>query len=72
MAASPGAEVVECALAPRSDRDVFVFSGLQEKVTHQLLDVREFDALAGLFELHQPEFVFHLVALPLVRESRSA
>jgi CDP-glucose 4,6-dehydratase len=64
-----GAKVIGYALDPYTDRDNFVVTGLQDKVTHIIGDVRDFYALRKVFEEHRPKFVFHLAAQPIVRES---
>lgn len=64
-----GANVVGYALEPYTDRDNFVVTGLQNKITHRIGDVRDFQKLKKIFEEYQPEFVFHLAAQPIVRES---
>ncbi len=64
-----GAEVHGAALAPRSERDNFVVSGLAGRIGHHLADVRDREALADLFEQVRPEVVFHLAAQALVGRS---
>jgi len=64
-----GANVVGYALEPYTERDNFVVTGLQDKIAHIIGDVRDFHNLRKVFEEHQPEFVFHLAAQPIVRES---
>jgi CDP-glucose 4,6-dehydratase len=64
-----GAHVIGYALEPYTERDNFVATGLSDKITHIIGDVREFQELRKVFEKHRPEFVFHLAAQPIVRES---
>ena len=64
-----GANVVGYALEPYTERDNFVVSGLKDKITHITGDVRDFQKLSKVFEEYQPEFVFHLAAQAIVRES---
>jgi CDP-glucose 4,6-dehydratase len=64
-----GADVHGVALAPRSERDNFVVTGLAGRLHHHLLDIRERDALADRFEQIRPEVVFHLAAQALVGRS---
>ena len=64
-----GANVVGYALEPNTQRDNFVVSGLKDKITHIIGDVRDFRGLSHVFKEHQPEIVFHLAAQPIVRKS---
>lgn len=64
-----GANVVGYALEPYTERDNFVVSGLENRITSITGDVRDFQKLSKVFEKYQPEFVFHLAAQPIVRES---
>lgn len=64
-----GADVVGYALEPYTERDNFVVSGLKHKIRHTTGDVRDYQKLREIFEKYQPEFVFHLAAQPIVRES---
>ena len=63
------ANVVGYALEPYTEKGNFVVSGLKNKITHITGDIRDYQQLAGVFKEHQPEFVFHLAAQPIVRES---
>lgn len=63
------AEVIGYALEPYTDRDNFVVTGLKEKITHIIGDVRDYKKLKTVFAKYKPEFVFHLAAQPLVIES---
>ena len=64
-----GAEVVGYALEPHSHRDNFVITKLEDKTTHIVGDVRDYDNLLNIFTKFKPEFVFHFAAKPIVRES---
>jgi len=64
-----GANVIGYALEPYTERDNFVVSGIEDRITHTIGDVRDFQGLSKAFEEHQPEFVFHLAAQAIVRES---
>lgn len=63
------ANVVGYALKPYTNRDNFVLSGLEDRVTHIISDVRDYKKLKEVFTKYKPEFVFHLAAQPIVRES---
>ena len=64
-----GANVVGYALEPYTEKDNFVVSGLESKITHIIGDVRDYKKLKEVFTKYKPEFVFHLAAQPIVRES---
>lgn len=64
-----GANVIGYALDPPSNPNNFMANKLQEKITHIYGDIRDFDQVIESFDKHQPEFVFHLAAQPLVRFS---
>lgn len=64
-----GAKVIGYALEPYTDRDNFVITKLEDKITHILGDVRVYQNLLNVFNKYEPDFVFHLAAQPLVRES---
>ena len=64
-----GANVVGYALEPYTKRDNFVVTGLEDKITHIIGDVRDYKKLKEVFLKYKPEFVFHLAAQPIVRES---
>jgi len=64
-----GANVVGYALEPYTKRDNFVVSDIEDRITHIIGDVRDFQRLSKVFEEYQPEFVFHLAAQAIVRES---
>jgi len=64
-----GANIVGYALEPYTERDNFVVSDLEDRITHIIGDVIDFQNLSKVFEEYKPEFVFHLAAQPIVRES---
>lgn len=64
-----GAQVIGYALEPYTNRDNFVLTGLQNKITHIVGDVKDYQKLKKIFDEYQPEFVFHLAAQTIVRES---
>lgn len=61
-----GAEVFGYALAPQTDMDNFVSTGLASKINHHIGDVRDLSALKDYFNRVSPDFAFHLAAQPLV------
>jgi len=64
-----GANVVGYALEPYTPKDNFVVTGLKNKITHIIGDVRNCKKLKEVFTKYQLEFVFHLAAQPIVRKS---
>ncbi|MCF8019094.1 MAG: CDP-glucose 4,6-dehydratase [Vallitaleaceae bacterium] len=64
-----GAKVIGYAQDPYTERDNFVLSKIGEKIIDIRGDIRDKSKLEEVFSSHQPEFVFHLAAQPLVRLS---
>jgi CDP-glucose 4,6-dehydratase len=64
-----GADVTGFALRPGGREDHFVQLGLAGRIRHVVGDVRDAEAVSGVFADAQPEFVFHLAAQALVRRS---
>ncbi|WP_304180859.1 CDP-glucose 4,6-dehydratase [Leptotrichia trevisanii] len=64
-----GANVIGYALDPYTQKDNFVFSGLENKIVDIRGDIRDKKHLKEVFDKYKPEFVFHLAAQPLVRLS---
>jgi len=66
---SIGAEVNGLALAPPSSPSLFEVVGFGDKIIDHRIDIRNLDAVVGLVDEVQPDFVFHLAAQALVRLS---
>lgn len=65
-----GSEVIGVGLAPFSDRDNFVLSGIGSKIMADIrADIRDLNNMKEIFAQYQPEIIFHLAAQPLVRPS---
>jgi len=64
-----GADLSGLALDPRTERDVFVRSGIGQRMHDHRGDIRDLDMVLRVFAEEQPEIVFHLAAQPLVLES---
>jgi CDP-glucose 4,6-dehydratase len=64
-----GADVTGIALDPKTDRDLFVLSGIGNKIKDYRQDIRNLNKLIEIFRIAKPEIVFHLAAQPLVLES---
>ena len=65
-----GAHVYGYALAPDQAPALFEQLGLADELAaHQIADIRDADTLAKAMAEAAPDFVFHLAAQPLVRQS---
>ncbi len=64
-----GANVIGYALEPYTERDNFVMSQADSKITSNIGDIRDYERLKRVFDEVRPEIVFHLAAQPLVRLS---
>ncbi len=64
-----GANVIGYSLDPKTEKDNYVLSKLEDKIIDVRGDIRDFDKLNEVFEKYKPEIVFHLAAQPLVRYS---
>ena len=64
-----GAEVCGFSLAPVDTPNHFDLLNLKNNIKHIVGDIRDADALNRAIQDFQPEFVFHLAAQALVRES---
>lgn len=66
-----GAEVRGYSLAAPTTPSLFAQLGLAGRISHQLADVRDRAALVSAVREFAPDFVFHLAAQPLVRQSHA-
>ncbi|WP_121662037.1 CDP-glucose 4,6-dehydratase [Metabacillus litoralis] len=66
-----GAKVIGYSLDPLTNKDLFVLSGIENKITDIRGDIRDQHAIENVFEQYRPEIVFHLAAQPLVKYSYS-
>ena len=64
-----GANVVGLSLPPNNAKDHYCAINLEALIHHISCDIRELNDVADVFQNFQPEFLFHLAAQPLVRES---
>ncbi len=64
-----GAEVYGYALEPSGKDALYTIIRGDSFVHSEIGDIRDFDHLRDYFERAEPEFVFHLAAQPIVRES---
>lgn len=64
-----GAEVHGIALDPEPDAPLFGQLGLESRLNHQVVDIRDAGTLEDAMREARPEIVFHLAAQALVRRS---
>ena len=64
-----GARVTGYALEPKKEPNLFSLCGLQERMDSVYGDIRDLEKLKEVFQRVRPEFVIHLAAQPIVRES---
>lgn len=69
MLIDAGAEVTGYALNPPTDPDLFSLSQIEEQMHSIIGDIRNRKLLIESMKRAQPEFVIHLAAQPIVRES---
>jgi CDP-glucose 4,6-dehydratase len=66
---SLGAKIYGYALEPNTDPNLFNIWHLENKITHQIADIRDLEKLQKALNDFAPDIVFHLSAQPLVRYS---
>lgn len=64
-----GAKITGYALSAPTQPNLFELTGLNERITSAIGDVRNFMALKAAFDTAQPEIVLHLAAQPIVLDS---
>lgn len=64
-----GANVIGYSLDPKTEKDNFVMSNINERVIDIRGDIRDTDKINDVFKKYKPEIVFHLAAQPIVRYS---
>lgn len=66
-----GAKIIGIALDPNTQPCHFEAARLGEELTDHRVDIRDFSRVDSIIKEASPDFVFHLAAQPLVRESYS-
>lgn len=66
---SLGCELCGYSLAPYTDPNLFTVFGLEDKMEHNIGDIRDAENLSQKFINFKPDIVLHLAAQPLVRYS---
>lgn len=64
-----GAKVVGVSLPPPTDPSLFEQLGLAGRLEHHVQDIRDLDGLRRIILEAKPDYLFHLAAQPLVRDS---
>lgn len=64
-----GANLMGCALPPVPERSHFEMLNLKDGITHVTADIRDASTLSTAMQSFRPEYVFHLAAQALVRQS---
>ncbi|HBY58152.1 MAG TPA: CDP-glucose 4,6-dehydratase [Candidatus Atribacteria bacterium] len=64
-----GANVIGYALAPFTEPNLFKVLKLDKRITSIISDIRDVKALKDVFREYRPQFVFHMAAQALVRDS---
>jgi len=64
-----GANVTGFSKSVPTEPSNFVASNLKESINHVEGDILDFELLGKILELEQPDFIFHLAAQSLVKES---
>jgi len=63
-----GANVCGISLEPKSQKDLFVLSGVKDHITDYRQDIRNLEKVKEIFKKEKPEIIFHLAAQALVLE----
>jgi CDP-glucose 4,6-dehydratase len=64
-----GAKVAGYSIGVPSNPSHFIELGIENKIEHFLGDIRDYDTFFDFCKKFEPEFIFHLAAQPLVRDS---
>ena len=64
-----GANVIGFSLKPSTKPSIFEIVKIKKNITHVIGDVTDFRKLQQIIKTNKPEFVFHLAAQAIVRES---
>jgi CDP-glucose 4,6-dehydratase len=64
-----GARVIGVSKDIPTSPSMFEVLRLEEKISHYISDIRDFDTFREIFENEKPDFIFHLAAQPIVSTS---
>jgi CDP-glucose 4,6-dehydratase len=66
-----GAEVIGFSIDIPTEPSMFVSLDLENKIDHNIGDIRDFEKLSEIIEKKRPDFIFHLAAQAIVSKSYS-
>lgn len=69
MLLNMGSDIIGYSLSPNTEPNLFSILELENKVTNNFCDVRDYKAVLLTLKKERPEIILHLAAQPLVRES---
>ncbi len=64
-----GAKVTGYALEPPTKPNLFNLLNLKEKINNVYGNILDFKSLREVIDKYEPEIIFHLAAMPIVRDS---
>lgn len=64
-----GAKVIGVSLEPSTDPSLYESNGLKDFIIDYRKDIRNYSEIEEIIQKHNPEFIFHLAAQPLVLTS---
>lgn len=64
-----GANVIGYSLEPPTQPSLFTIANIDKEITSIIGDIRDLDKLTKCLNKYKPEFVIHMAAQPIVRES---
>jgi len=66
-----GAKVIGISLDPKTEKDNFVMSGIENHIIDYRCDIRNLNDIQEIVDNEKPEILFHLAAQPIVLDSYS-
>lgn len=69
MLINSGANVIGYSSCSKPETRLFDLCNIKDQLTHVKGDVRDYNALLRVIEVHKPEIVIHMAAQPIVRDS---
>ncbi len=66
---SLGAEICGISLKPTTNPSHFELLNLRKKISHNIIDIRNYNKIDKVINKFKPNYIFHLAAQPLVSEA---